>query len=128
MENLALEGRFDLVSEETLPRASQMTQRPDQFNFPNIARTRQALRAPAVPAAKPARSAGRRFVEYAHIANDLSTPAQIMAAMRNVVSAGASADMTETERRVAAIWSDLLRRPDVRRSDNFYDLGGHSLL
>jgi FkbH-like protein len=85
-------------------------------------------RAPAVPAAKPARPAGRRFVEYAHIARALSTPAQIMAAMRESVSASPSVDMTETERRVAAIWSDLLRRPDVRPGDNFYDLGGHSLL
>jgi acyl carrier protein len=85
-------------------------------------------KAPVVPAAKAARSAGRRFVEYAHIARNLSTPAQIMAVMRESVSASPSAEMTETERRVAAIWSDLLRRPDVRPSDNFYDLGGHSLL
>jgi FkbH-like protein len=86
-------------------------------------------KAPAVPAAKPARSAGRRFVEYAHIARNLSTPAQIMAVMReSAVSGSSSVAMTETERRVAAIWSDLLRRPDVRPSDNFYDLGGHSLL
>jgi acyl carrier protein len=88
-----------------------------------------AHKAPAVPAVKPPRSAGRRFVEYAHIARSLSTPAQIMAVMReSAVSASPSADTTETERRVAAIWSDLLRRPDVRPSDNFYDLGGHSLL
>jgi FkbH-like protein len=86
-------------------------------------------RAPSVPAAKPTPSAGRRFVEYAHIARNLSTPAQIMAAMRSsAVPAGGGAVMTETERRVAAIWSDLLRRSDVRPSDNFYDLGGHSLL
>ncbi len=256
MENLALEVRFAAVSDETLPRASQMTQRTNQFNFTTIRRTEQEIRAiaaapgyqcvtvdvsdrfgkygivglliwresnsslvvdtfllscralgrgvehrmlaflaaraaenrldslavtitptaknqparqfmrevadqyqredgngpaldyilpperfrdvrwqpgthkvPALPAAKPARSASRRFVEYAHIARTLSTPAQIMMSMRQpAASAVAGAAMTEIQRRLAAIWSDLLRRTDVRPSDNFYDLGGHSLL
>ena len=33
-----------------------------------------------------------------------------------------------TERRLAAIWSDLLRKAEIHPEDNFYDLGGHSLL
>jgi acyl carrier protein len=36
--------------------------------------------------------------------------------------------MTETEDRLARIWSELLERPSVAATDNFFDLGGHSLL
>jgi amino acid adenylation domain-containing protein len=35
---------------------------------------------------------------------------------------------SETERRLAAIWAEVLRVPAVKRDDNFFDLGGHSLL
>ncbi|MFI8858547.1 amino acid adenylation domain-containing protein [Streptomyces prasinus] len=41
---------------------------------------------------------------------------------------GASPPVTETERRVAAVWSDLLRVESVHREDDFFDLGGDSLL
>ena len=34
----------------------------------------------------------------------------------------------ETEERLARIWADLLRLARVGRHDNFFDLGGHSLL
>ena len=36
--------------------------------------------------------------------------------------------MTETERKFAAIWAELLERPSVTATDNFFDLCGHSLL
>jgi amino acid adenylation domain-containing protein len=35
---------------------------------------------------------------------------------------------TDAEQRVAAIWRDLLRTEQAGISDNFFDLGGHSLL
>jgi aryl carrier-like protein len=38
------------------------------------------------------------------------------------------APATETEQTVAAIWQDVLGLPRVGRRDNFFDLGGHSLL
>jgi hypothetical protein len=45
------------------------------------------------------------------------------------VPAGAGgAARTDTERAVAAIWSQLLGRESVTRLDDFMDLGGHSLL
>jgi len=56
-------------------------------------------------------------------------------AARAVAEEGASDDIregtaprTETERRVAAIWRDLLGRERVGVEDDFFALGGHSLL
>ncbi|MGH8918024.1 MAG: condensation domain-containing protein, partial [Acidimicrobiales bacterium] len=43
-------------------------------------------------------------------------------------SGAAERPMTSTERRVAAIWAELLRRNGIRAADDFFDLGGHSLL
>jgi acyl carrier protein len=55
--------------------------------------------------------------------------------MRHEVLEGAAAPqdlddqpVTETETRLAAIWSELLKRPSIPLSGNFFDLGGHSLL
>ncbi len=36
--------------------------------------------------------------------------------------------MTMPQRRVAELWRDVLRRDRVGLNDNFFDLGGHSLL
>ncbi len=46
----------------------------------------------------------------------------------NGTGAHADSGMTETERKLAAIWAELLERPSVTATDNFFDLGGHSLL
>jgi acyl-coenzyme A synthetase/AMP-(fatty) acid ligase len=35
---------------------------------------------------------------------------------------------TETEQLVAGIWREVLGRPDIGGEDNFFDLGGHSLM
>ena len=37
-------------------------------------------------------------------------------------------ELTPTQRRMAAIWSELLGRDGIRPQDDFFDLGGHSLL
>jgi FkbH-like protein len=90
---------------------------------------RAASHPAAATVAKPLRLNARRFVEYAFIARNLSTPARIVAGMRKPASTGADGiRMTAAERRLAAIWSDLLRKSGIRPADNFYDLGGHSLL
>jgi amino acid adenylation domain-containing protein len=44
------------------------------------------------------------------------------------VATSGTAPVTETERAVAAIWRDVLGVESVGVNDNFFDLGGHSLL
>ena len=34
----------------------------------------------------------------------------------------------EIERVISGVWSEVLRRPDVGLDDNFFDIGGNSLL
>ena len=41
---------------------------------------------------------------------------------------GRRAARAELEKTIAAIWQDVLGLPQVGTSDNFFDLGGHSLL
>ncbi len=48
------------------------------------------------------------------------------AAQRNAEEGGAP--LTETERRVAEMWGEVLGVKSVGREANFFDLGGHSLL
>jgi hypothetical protein len=36
--------------------------------------------------------------------------------------------LTETERLIAGLWRDILRLPEVGPTDNFFALGGHSLM
>jgi non-ribosomal peptide synthetase component F len=44
------------------------------------------------------------------------------------VSTSYAAPTSETETALAAIWQEVLNIPRVGRNDNFFDLGGHSLL
>ena len=85
----------------------------------------------AAPVAPPPLTRG--FADFARIARDLRTPAQILAAMRRQAPAPAvpptgAPPASETEQRLAAIWSELLEKPVAGRDANFFDLGGHSLL
>jgi acyl carrier protein len=73
--------------------------------------------------------APERSVDYACIANELSTVPQILAAVRGMNGHAHHHDtVTDTERRLAQIWAELLEIPSVSRTDNFFDLGGHSLV
>ncbi len=91
------------------------------------------------PAAAPARSAAapsgaRRTVDYSRIATDLATAGQVLERTsarnrRKTVSApGSEAPRTELEKKLAAMWAELLGLPSVGIHDSFFDLGGHSLL
>jgi len=39
-----------------------------------------------------------------------------------------AAPLTPEEQTMAALWSDILGRPNIGRDDRFFDIGGHSLL
>lgn len=79
-------------------------------------------------------AAAPRFRGYAHIASALASPEQVLEAVRResleqyVAVDVPGAPATDTERRLARLWSELLKRPQALVTDNFFDLGGHSLL
>jgi acyl carrier protein len=81
-----------------------------------------------VPAArvKTPQPAPHKRPDYAHIARALSTPMQILNAVRRNPAREQGGENTEA--RLARIWSELLKKPAIAASDNFFDLGGHSLL
>lgn len=71
----------------------------------------------------------RRAVDYACIARNLRTASQVLDAIRaETRSVVSDSSMTETEQRLAVIWSEMLDRRTVAKTENFFDLGGHSLL
>ena len=43
-------------------------------------------------------------------------------------SAGSAAPSSDLEKKIAAIWQEALGIPSIGSNDNFFDLGGHSLL
>jgi FkbH-like protein len=72
------------------------------------------------------RPAAHKRPDYVRIARELSTPVQILEAMR--FGASRQPEDESMEARLARIWSDLLHKSDISSKDNFFDLGGHSLL
>lgn len=82
----------------------------------------------SVPRPTEASRIQRRAVDYAAIAGELATPEQILEAMRRTTLPAGHDGMSEVERQLAGIWSDLLKRPSITLTDNFFDLGGHSLV
>jgi FkbH-like protein len=93
----------------------------------------------AIPPAERKRTAAavvHKRPDYQSIALHLATPAQIHEAMHHAERDGhgslaveaSDEPMTDIEARLAAIWCDLLKRPWIPLSGNFFDLGGHSLL
>jgi FkbH-like protein len=90
---------------------------------------------PAAPAAKRSskvptkRTRTARKADYGYIARYLSTPEDILQRVRQEHGASNEvAGMTEAEAKLARIWSELLERDAVARTDNFFDIGGHSLI
>ncbi len=80
---------------------------------------------PAVSVKTP-QPAPHKRPDYAHIARALSTPIQILNAVRR--SPAHKQGDEDIETRLAQIWSELLQKPAISPADNFFDLGGHSLL
>lgn len=85
--------------------------------------------APAIEDAPAPVAAPKRSVDYERIARDYSTVDRIVAAVRSHGSGpGTAVAGTETEQKILQIWSEVLQRPCSSVNDNFFDLGGHSLL
>jgi HAD-superfamily phosphatase, subfamily IIIC/FkbH-like domain len=85
--------------------------------------------APAVEEKPTPVTAQKRSVDYGRIARDYSTVDQIVTAVRSHGSGpGTAVEGTETEQKILQIWSEILQRPCSSVNDNFFDLGGHSLL
>lgn len=88
------------------------------------------------PAASEAaeRPSVRRDIDYARIASDLRDPAAILERIRArtrpapAASTQYVAPRTPLERELAALWAGLLNLPAVGIHDNFFEIGGHSLL
>jgi hypothetical protein len=78
----------------------------DMPRTPNLKIDRKALPAPAT----------------------VSNPAVSVPVNDTPVAAAGVAPNGELERLIAAVWCDVLRLPTVGSRDNFFDLGGHSLL
>ena len=71
--------------------------------------------------------------DYARMATDLRTPEQIFAALRVTPRRRASlrdidAPRTQLERDLVALWAELLNLEAVGIHENFFEVGGHSLL
>ena len=92
----------------------------------------QAAAIAAVPQSskrKPSAAPPHKRPDYQQIARELSTAAQVHEAISaEFTPAAIDQSMNETESKLAVIWCDLLKRPSVPLSGNFFDLGGHSLL
>jgi hypothetical protein len=80
---------------------------------------------------RPSGSAAPR-IDYSRIATDLRTPAQVLDQIRTrtrrtAVNNG-DAPRTALERDLSTLWCELLNTSAVGIHDNFFEIGGHSLL
>lgn len=87
---------------------------------------------PALPS--PAPQPPRPAADYVRIAGELREPARILAHVQASlrpkarVASGDGVPRSDLERELAALWANLLKAPSVGIHDDFFDLGGHSLL
>ncbi len=92
--------------------------------------TWQPQSAPAARSESSRKEVAINAVPYLYIARSLSTTDLIVSALRSGTGFDQSQhqNLTETEQKLARIWSEILQIPSVTPEDNFFDLGGHSLL
>ncbi len=117
-------------------RSGEFTFRFPVDALPNLTWTpdRDALLGTTAKKPKKAAPQRQRQIDFEQIARTLASPEQILAAIKreaqsnHAVNGAAVAVMTDTERQLAALWSELLRTPNILPDANFFDLGGHSLL
>src|SRR6185312_12071559 len=58
----------------------------------------------------------------------LPEPSAVGAVGHNPTAVAAPTLANPREAYLAAVWGDLIGVSDIRRNDNFFDIGGHSLL
>ena len=75
-----------------------------------------------------ARRRGRAAGDAAHAQRQGGPARPARAAVGDSRCGPAAAPANELEKTIAAIWQEVLGLPQVGTSDNFFDLGGHSLL
>ncbi|MFE9773295.1 amino acid adenylation domain-containing protein [Streptomyces sp. NPDC005931] len=73
-------------------------------------------------------NAGRAAVTGLAEADTVTPAGEGVPARPSAVRVGGTAPATPTERRLAAVWSELLAAGTVYREDDFFELGGDSLL
>jgi len=104
------------------------------YRIPAALAAKAGWKPPAVaaPIRKSEQPRARNRPDYEYIAKHLSSAAGILAAIRTEARGGPSSTSvgwgSDTEAALAKIWSELLRNPEIKPGDNFFDLGGHSLL
>ncbi|MEO8615083.1 MAG: condensation domain-containing protein [Luteolibacter sp.] len=68
-------------------------------------------------------------IEFIGRKGQQAAPREIKPELNLVKTSAPNADLTSsTEARLTAIWQDLLNLPDIGRDDDFFALGGHSLM
>ena len=60
--------------------------------------------------------------------NALPDSSAVISVRPAIATAGGAAPHSDIEKTIASIWQDVLGLPQVGTGDNFFDLGGHSLL
>ncbi|MES1240893.1 MAG: non-ribosomal peptide synthase/polyketide synthase, partial [Acidobacteriota bacterium] len=96
--------------------------------FAAAAHAVSAAEIPSAAAAHTRPRAENTFPAHAHAISRAENRVPRAENASAVSARSARTSLTPVEERLAAVWSDLLKRPGIGRSDSFFDLGGHSLL
>lgn len=109
-----------------------LTYNTDVFDAPRVAAWVQqygALLADAIAQPQTALADLPALRDAAVASPAVVSTAQTIASRSEPAPAAAPCGLqTETERQLATLWEELLATPRVGPNDNFFDLGGHSLL
>jgi FkbH-like protein len=127
-QEFADRSRYMIPAED----AAAVTFTPEAFRFPK----ETVAEPPAIHAGLPARPAGKLRV-FERIATELFRPEQVLGAIlsqsrrrrdRTAENRSFAAPQSETEAALAEIWAEVLRVEPVGIEDDFFELGGTSLL
>jgi len=101
--------------------------------YGDLAAEKPVAPAPAAPASGEGSEALSKSARWNRLARELTEPNQILAALAShrlrarVATGDAAGPRTEAERRLVAIWRDVLGLRDVGVRDDYFEIGGSSL-